>query len=348
MRFGLFIMGTRSSGCRDILDQVNHAEALGFDTVVLAERHFQHGDLLYPSPFSMAAAIAARTERIRIGLAARILPLHHPLRVAEEAATLDILSGGRLEFGATRASLDERCHQVFCSPAADSRGRFQEALDIIVQAWTRERVSFAGTYYQIADVSGLPRPVQEPHPPIQIVAVSPETTAYVGRRGYSPILPAIHSLTNLQEAARVYWRNYHGAGHNGRADRLAVNRFIYVADSDARALREMRTAFLTFVAERAPDLNAALRHKYGAAIDDCFDEFVHDFCLFGAPETVSRRIAELEQGVGVGYLLCSLNFITLDHEACLRSMELFAEEVMPRFQHSTVEHHNHVALANGR
>ena len=132
MRFGLFIMGTRGGSYDAVLEQVCEAEEIGFDRVLLAERHFDHGDLLFPSPFSFGAAVAGRTTRIRIATAARILPLAHPIHIAEDAATLDVISNGRLEFGVTRASLDERCHEAFRAPIDESRQRFEESLRIIL------------------------------------------------------------------------------------------------------------------------------------------------------------------------------------------------------------------------
>lgn len=327
-------MGTRSGSYGDILDQVVYAEELGFGTVVLGERHFRHGDLLYPSPFSMAAAFAARTTRIRIGMAARILSLDHPLHIAEDAATLDVLSGGRLDFGATRASLDEECHSVFRSPLNESRNRFKEALEVIIQAWTEEQFSYEGLYYKIPNVSVHPKPMQKPHPPISIVTVSPEALAFAAEKGYSPIIGAIRSLTELEKTAESYWKVFQEYGHNGMGVELTINRFVYVSDTDEKARREIEEPFMDFIKNRAPDLKAALITKYGGEDNFNFDLFINDFCLFGSPETVTSQINELAEKVNLSYLLCSLNFITLDHALCIKSMELFAKEVMPNFTSS--------------
>src|SRR5262245_46186922 len=202
MRFGLFIMGTRHGSYQAVLEQVCQAETLGFDTVILAERHFQHADLLFPSPLSFAAAIAARTSRIRIATAARILPLTHPIHIAEDAATLDVLSNGRLEFGVTRASLDDQAHDVFRSPLDQSRQRVEEALEILLRAWTEESFSYAGKCYQIPQISVLPKPLQKPHPPIYVVAVSPQTVAFAGRSGLCLYLPGTRSVSELRQISR--------------------------------------------------------------------------------------------------------------------------------------------------
>jgi alkanesulfonate monooxygenase SsuD/methylene tetrahydromethanopterin reductase-like flavin-dependent oxidoreductase (luciferase family) len=337
MRFVLFIMGTRSGRFVDILDQISYAEKLGFYSVLLAERHFNHGDLLFPSPLSVGAAIAARTDRIRIGTAARILPLDHPLPVAHAAATLDILSGGRLDFGATRASLDERCHQVFNSPLDESRGRFEEALEVITLAWTQDHFRYDGTYYQIDHLADLPRPVQRPHPPITLVAVTPETTTFAARKGYAAYLPALMSPPDLLARAALYAHASREAGHDRGPAALGVNRFIYVSESDSAARREIRGPFLEFLSTRAPDLKAALLMKYGTDPEGCFDRCLDDFCLFGAPSTVAGSIAEIVDRTGLSCMICSLNLITLEHDQCIRSMELFAEEVMPQFVHQPSE-----------
>jgi alkanesulfonate monooxygenase SsuD/methylene tetrahydromethanopterin reductase-like flavin-dependent oxidoreductase (luciferase family) len=330
MKFGLFIMGTKSGSYHDILDQTQHAEELGYDAVVMGERHFRHSDLLSPSPFCMAAAVAARTKRIRIGLAARILALDHPLHIAEDAATLDVLSGGRLDFGATRASIDEECHDVFRSPIEESRSRFQEALEVIVGAWTQDRFSYQGQHYCIPEVSVFPKPAQKPHPPISLVAVSAETLGFAAERGYSAVIGAIRSLPELQETVQSYWNIYRAAGHNGSRAELCINRFIYVSDTDEQARREIEAPFRAFIEERAPDLRGALVNKYGGGGQFSFERFREDFCIFGSPDTVAARIRQLRESLGMTNLLCTLNFITLDHALCLRSMELFAREVMPR------------------
>lgn len=329
MKFGLFIMGTKSSGYKDIVEQVEYAEELGFESIVLGERHFRHGDLLYPSPYSMAAAFAARTSRIRIGMAARVLSLDHPIHIAEDAATLDILSGGRLDFGVTRASLDEECHVVFQSSLNESTIRFKEALEVIVKAWTEEKFSYEGSVYKIPQVSVYPKPIQKPYPPISIVAVSPETLIFAAEKGYSVVVGAIRSICELERVYEAYRRVLHENGHNGMNAGFTVNRFIYVSDTFEKAKSEIEGPFLEFIKNRAPDLRSALIFRYGNEGNFSFDRFINDFCIIGSPETVTSRIKELTERINLSHLLCSLNYITLDHSLCVKSMELFAREVIP-------------------
>ncbi len=336
MKCGLFIMGTRTGTYHDILDQIQYAEELAFDGVWLGERHFRHSHLLYPSPFNVGAAIAAKTSRIRIGTAAKILPLDHPLHVAEDAATLDILSGGRLDLGVTRAGLDEGFHQAFHVPLEETRGRFQEALEVILQAWTTNRFSYEGKYYKIPEVSVHPKPFQKPHPPIYVVAISPETIRYAALRGYPIFIGAIQRLPDLKRTLDLYWQTYKQAGHNGTRVELPVNRFLYVAETDRKAREEVEGPFMAFIHEKAPDLKAALCQRYGEG-NLSFERFLNDFCIFGSPDTCIAKIEELKREIGLTYLLCTLNFVTMDHDRCLRSMERFAKFVMPYFKGASRE-----------
>src|SRR5262249_32803689 len=137
--------------------------------------------------------------------------------------------------------------------------------------------------------------------------------------------------------AALYAHASREAGHDRGPAALGVNRFIYVSESDHAARRAIRRPFLEFLSTRAPDLKAALFSKYGTDPEGCFDRCLEDFCLFGAPDTVAARIADLAEGTGLSCLICSLNLITLEHDRCIRSMELFADEVMPRFVQRTRE-----------
>src|SRR5262249_26261754 len=161
MRFGLFFQAPEASGhshaerYAEMLDLIALAESLGFDTAWLAELHFGGAFSLLSNPLMLVPAIAARTRRIRIGTAVTLLPLHHPLSGAEQAATADVLSGGRLEFGVGRGSIPTQFHG-FRVDVAENRARFDESLEIVRLAWTRERFSYRGTFYEVENLSVVP------------------------------------------------------------------------------------------------------------------------------------------------------------------------------------------------
>jgi alkanesulfonate monooxygenase SsuD/methylene tetrahydromethanopterin reductase-like flavin-dependent oxidoreductase (luciferase family) len=185
----------------------------------------------------------------------------------------------------------------------------------------------------VPEVSVFPKPVQRPHPPISIVAVSRERLLFAAARGYPPILGALSTPAELHDAFEAYQRAAASAGHNGGLE-PTVNRFVYVSTSDESARREMEEPFAEFIASFAPDLRAALEARYGEGPVD-YERVVEDFCLFGSPSTVTARLRELHKLVGLSRLLLTVNFPTVELGLCLRSMELFAREVMPALRSET-------------
>ena len=190
MNFGMFtdfhVRGgtTQAEAFDESFGQVIEAENLGFDTVWLAEHHFSPERAVLASPMIVASAICARTERIRIGLAVQVLPLTNPLRVAEEAATVDHISKGRFEFGIGRSGLT-RYYQGYNVQYEESRPRFLEALAIITKAWEQDQFSYAGQFHSYENVTVVPKPFQKPHPPITVAVAGEETFPLIGSMGHS-------------------------------------------------------------------------------------------------------------------------------------------------------------------
>src|SRR5262245_53058802 len=188
MEFGLFTEFEAPAGMSlatafdESMAQMKAAEDLGLDAVWLAEIHFQKDRSVLSAPLIVAAALATCTRRIKIGIAVQVLPLSHPLRLAEDVATVDHLSKGRLEFGIGRSGLPGH-YQGFNIPYGESRERFLETLAILKRAWTQERFTHEGKYFQFRDVCAMPKPYQRPHPPIRMAASTEETYPLVGRMG---------------------------------------------------------------------------------------------------------------------------------------------------------------------
>jgi alkanesulfonate monooxygenase SsuD/methylene tetrahydromethanopterin reductase-like flavin-dependent oxidoreductase (luciferase family) len=189
MKFSLFYeipcapSQSPSQRYEETLAQIELADELGFDTAWLAELHFHRPLSIMSAPLLVAAALARRTRRIRLGIAVNVLPLHHPIRCAEEAATLDVLSGGRMEFGAGRGALAMH-FEGFNIPQSEASERFLEGLEVIKKAWAEESFSFEGKYLTIDELSVVPKPVQRPHPPIRVACNSLETFQRMGQLGY--------------------------------------------------------------------------------------------------------------------------------------------------------------------
>src|SRR5581483_8716554 len=174
----------------ELLEQAELADRLGYHALWLSEIHFQPEFSLLAAPYVVLGAVSQRTRRLRLGVAVNILPVHHPLQVAEQAATLDVLSHGRLEFAMGRGHVHSRVYEGYGVERARSRALQEESLRVILAAWTEHELEYRGEYYQIPGVVVNPKPLQRPHPPIHVAATSRDSVDEAARRGYNLFLPA--------------------------------------------------------------------------------------------------------------------------------------------------------------
>ncbi len=315
----------------DSLAQVMAAEDLGYDAVWLAELHFQKERSVLSSPLVVGAAIAGRTKRVRIGFAVQVLPLIHPLRLAEDVATLDHLSKGRLDFGVGRSGLPSH-YTGFNIPYEESQERFDETLEILLRAWTEERFTYEGKYFQFHDVCAVPKPYQKPHPPLRVAATSEESYAAVGRRGL-PIFLAVRtsSISELKRYVGAYHAAWREAGHAGRGE-VGVILPVYVADSERRAREETEASAMHFYRSVGEALLTGPRLAVGERLRRMsFDEVLKDFAVYGTPERIVERLENLREALGFTQLAVWMNVGSrIPPERVLASMRLFAERVAPR------------------
>ncbi len=325
---------TEASAFEESMAEMTAAEALGFDAVWLAEIHFQKDRSVLASPLVLAAAIAQRTRRVKIGIAVQVLPLSHPLRLAEDVATVDHLSRGRLDFGVGRSGLPGH-YRGFNIPYGESRERFFETLDVLIKAWTQERFSHEGKYFQFNDVCLMPKPYQKPHPPLRIAATTRETYGMVGRMGY-PIFLAVRTtpIADLEAFIGDYHDAWRAAGHPGRGP-VGVIVPVYVADT-ATAAREQPEAstmhFFHSIGRALQEPGAAARTKDAERLlNITYDHVLDDLAVYGTPEAVTDRLLELRAALGYSSLSVWMNTGgQIPHERVLALMRLFAERVMPR------------------
>src|ERR1700751_3104611 len=250
MRFGFFDQLPCAPGYsepqryKDILAQIELGDAVGFDTVWLGEIHFIREFSILPDPLMVLAAAAQRTTRIRLGTAVTLLPLHSPIKIAEEAATADILSDGRLEFGVGRGVAYQ--YPGSGVPLEGSRERFEEALDFSLQAWTNELFSFEGKHFRARDLSVVPKPLQSPHPPLRIAANSPDTFPFSGRRKL-PIFasPLINPPDKLKQGLAIYRDTLAGTPGD-----TALAFPVHVTTSRAQARQDCEAGLMRFLRRR--------------------------------------------------------------------------------------------------
>jgi alkanesulfonate monooxygenase SsuD/methylene tetrahydromethanopterin reductase-like flavin-dependent oxidoreductase (luciferase family) len=353
MQFGTYFFFQAAPGfthedvIHNELEQMEWSEELGFDAVWLTEHHFiEYG--LAVDPATLAAAAAARTRRVRIGLAAAILPFHHPIRLAEQLALADIISRGRLDVGAGRGNrpVEFAGYRV---PQVESRERFEETVDLLLRLWTEDGVHHDGKFYTLAGVRVIPKPYQQPHPPMYQVCVSKDGIESCALRGW-PMLNSVlfGGVDQLLQNRDLYLAALEKTGRS-EADiasllsRWGVSRHIYVAESDEQAFEEARPyemwyqdSFRRFVIpERIEDAHPTLQPAFRGMAERLskvtWAGLRAETLAFGSPDTVARHIERMRE-IGVGQVLCWMNFGGLPQHKIRRSMELFAREVMPRFR----------------
>jgi alkanesulfonate monooxygenase SsuD/methylene tetrahydromethanopterin reductase-like flavin-dependent oxidoreductase (luciferase family) len=338
MEFGLFTEFEAPAGMShatafdESLAQMKAAEELGLDAVWLAEIHFQKDRSVLSSPLVVAAALAACTQRIKIGIAVQVLPLSHPLRLAEDVATVDHLSKGRLEFGIGRSGLPGH-YQGFNIPYSESRERFLETLEILTKAWTQDRFSHEGKHFQFRDVCAMPKPYQKPHPPIRMAATTEETYPLVGRMGL-PIFvaPRTISISELKGFIGGYDQGWAAAGHAGRGD-VALSMPVYVAATERQAREEAEASTMHFFraiseALKKSETRRATAERLGQIT---YADVLREQAIYGSPESVADRLLALREELRFSSLSAWMNCGSqIPHERVLTSMRLFAERVAPR------------------
>jgi alkanesulfonate monooxygenase SsuD/methylene tetrahydromethanopterin reductase-like flavin-dependent oxidoreductase (luciferase family) len=353
MRFGWLTLSLSPSPQEDAaridqqIAQIRAAEILGFDDVWLTEHYFT-GESVYNDALLFAAAVAMRTERIRIGFAVVQLPFHHPVQLAVQLALLDNLSRGRIDVGVGKGTVYNEYEFVGHGLRSDdSRARMEEAIEIIERLWRGGPVTHDGRYFQLHVPELRPRPVQ-PSLPLWRSVISPGSFEECGRLGV-PILTARLPVARIRERWAVYEAELEAGGHDAATrERLlaqsALWRNVYVADSDARAEDELSALLLRTRAHMMHvrdaynppgfTINPAMLNPWAdpATGDAEAVRYVLDTgSLFGSPARVREQVAELRDA-GVRHLLCQTGFGDMSHEQNLASMRRFGEQVMPAFR----------------
>ena len=302
------------------LERIEIMDRGGFDAVWLAEHHFTTFSVC-PSVHMLGTLAAARTRRLRIGTAVSLAALYHPLRLAEEVALLDILSGGRVNWGAGRGFAPTEFN-AFGVPPAESSERFREAVDIVLQAWTQERLTFAGKHYRFDGVEVLPKPLQRPHPPVWMAATSETAIDWAASRGFSILMDPHASMAELGTKRRRYAERLAEAGHSDAGRDIPMARLLALAPTTAEAEAVARRGAQWLVdAYAGPQHEKSLQATRSYGGKDPVQYYVEDVILHGTPRSVLDQISRLEADIGLNYLMCA----PLSRE----TFQLLADQVVP-------------------
>jgi len=342
MNFGMFTdfhvrpQMSQAQAFDESFRQVEAAEKLGMDSVWLSEHHFSPERSVLASPLVIASSIATRTQRLRIGLAVQVLPLTNPLRVAEEAATVDHISKGRFDFGVGRSGLT-RYYQGYNVPYVESRSRFQEALEIITTAWRQEQFSYTGDHFAFHNVTVVPKPYQQPHPPIRVALASAETFSMVGGMGHAIFVSANTPIPQLQERLALYRQARQDAGYTGPAD-VALRIPAYVAETAEQAYAEPEESTMHAIRYAATELiTTAANPEVAARIERTaqtpYAEILKQRVLYGTPEAVTERLQMYQEALGITGVVLEMNYGgRLPYERVINSVRLLTAKVMPHFK----------------
>jgi alkanesulfonate monooxygenase SsuD/methylene tetrahydromethanopterin reductase-like flavin-dependent oxidoreductase (luciferase family) len=332
MKFGLF-GGARakggpagdSEGYHDFIRYIVAAEELGFSSVFLVEHHFT-GFGQVSASLNLLSYLAARTEKIRLGTAVVVLPWHNPVLVAEEAATLDLLSNGRLDFGVGKGYRPYE-FSGFCIPQEEATERFDEAIDIIRKAWTSKgRFSYEGKLWRYDNIVVEPAPIQQPHPPFWLGAGSPDSVRRAARDGYNLLLDQIAPIDVIIDRVRIFREECLAIGRSYDPAMVGVTRGLQIVHNEEERKRAIltRREVLKNIGDLARGPGAERYHH----IKDDPDAFeLDDAPLLGTPEEIIARLKRLEAG-GVE------NVLFAAPGASVAGLRTFAEEIMPAFERS--------------
>jgi alkanesulfonate monooxygenase SsuD/methylene tetrahydromethanopterin reductase-like flavin-dependent oxidoreductase (luciferase family) len=342
---GIFVEERRrdtseATAFQDALQLTEAAEAWGLDGVWLGEIHFNPTRSVQSAPVALASFLAGRTRRVRIGTAVTVLPLANPLRIAEEVATVDHLSGGRFDFGVGRSG-SPRAYDVLNISYGESQARFEEALAIMKEAWKGEAFSYEGKFFRFQNTTVAPRPVQQPHPPLRMAANSPDTFGFVGRMGL-PLFVGLRDLDipELRHHLVTYRKAWRDAGHAGNGD-VCLRIPVYAAPTQKAAVEEpyenityffRRHAELTRSRLGRADTGSAERNqsKLEQVTSMTYDDILEKRVAFGTAPALVERLRAIRDDLGLSGMIAELNpGGLLDMAPMLRTLKIFTHEVMP-------------------
>lgn len=340
MKFGVGLFSMQTHGDLDYghadlyansLGHVKLAESVGFDSVWLSEHHFLE-DGYCSSPLVMAAAMAAVTERVRIGTGVLILTLHNPVRVAEDAAAVDLISNGRLDLGVAIGYRKEE-FEGFGLDMGQRPSRIEEGIEIMEKCWADGAFSFSGKRFEFSDIDVTPKPVQRPVP-IYIGAFEEPAVRRAGRLGYPLLIGPGRTVPMIMDTLGWYGDEAERHGRDPGSVEHVLLRETYVAETSEEALAggteyiiNMYRFYLTL------GVNIVIRGKKITSVDDpLFEHLAEDRFMIGTPEHCAGEVGKYARETGIRNIMCRMVFPQAPREDISRSIELFGKRVVPNFR----------------
>ena len=333
MKFGLYSSIANPPQCEhldrcidEVIAEAQLAEASGFDSCFFGEHHQDHDGFL-PSPLIVATAVAARTTRLRVGTSVILLPLHHPVHVAEDVITLDLVSKGRVILG-VGIGYQPADFRAFSVPMEDRAGRFEESIEILRRCWAGERFSFHGKHYTLEDVQIRPRPYQKPGPPLWIGASVAAAARRAGRIADGFVGTPSTGLANATHLADLYREAAHEARRPAEVIQMrdalvAASR----AEADAVYGPHVMTAYRYYWENRLAEFR-----NLSAGSEFTLDNLAPDRLILGDPQTCVRELQRWQKATGASTFLLRLRHAHSGgppHAKIMEAIRLFGERVLP-------------------
>jgi alkanesulfonate monooxygenase SsuD/methylene tetrahydromethanopterin reductase-like flavin-dependent oxidoreductase (luciferase family) len=328
----------------NFLEQAELADRLGFRGFWIAEIHCQPRFSLLSAPYVVLGAAAQITRRLRLGVAVNTLPVHHPVSLAEQAAMLDLLSGGRMDFAAGGGHPHSRAYECFGADHKSTHDIMAEGLEIIRKAWSEDTLTFNGKFFQIPEVVVNPKPVQKPLPRFYMATSSLEGVDVAARLGVNMLLP-IHTRSPEQviEFSNAYWDGLKKNGHDSKSKELGLLVPMHLAKTTEQArsraedgvmsyfktIADMRNDYTDWLIRRGDELPVRLRTAAGTLVS--FDTICSRHAVIGDSSTAVTALQDLSERTGATHFLTWFNIGSVPHSLVKESMQQFAAEVMPKF-----------------
>jgi alkanesulfonate monooxygenase SsuD/methylene tetrahydromethanopterin reductase-like flavin-dependent oxidoreductase (luciferase family) len=349
MHFGIFMEfesrqgRSQTESFREGFDLVEAADAWGLDGVWLGEMHFNPARSVLGAPIVVASSIATRTQRLRVGMAVQVLPLNNPLRIAEEAATVDQISAGRFDFGIGRSGAP-RSYDIYGVPYEESQERFLEALSIILEAWKGEPFSYHGKYYHFDNANVSPRPYQLPHPPIRMAATTEETFPRVGAMGL-PVFVGLRGMDipELRVNLQAYRKAWQEAGHAGNGNAF-LRVPVYAGVTEQGALEEPHESIMYYFTRQANLQRSSVGRVGTGPVERrqsraerlsslTYEEILHTKVAFGTATGLIDRLSQMQNELELDGIVAELDAGgQIPPERVKRSLHILTHEVMPAFK----------------
>jgi alkanesulfonate monooxygenase SsuD/methylene tetrahydromethanopterin reductase-like flavin-dependent oxidoreductase (luciferase family) len=350
MKFGIYVemqnpvkyQKSHEQVYKEVLEQIEHADKAGFSTFNTLEHHWFEEFSISANPMALYAAAAQRTKDIRFRTCSHVLPLHNPMIFAGQVAVTDILTGGRFEFAVGRGHA-----WVFPKasiPLEESRGRFNESLEILELALTKETFSYSGKYFNVENVSVVPRPIQKPYPKIYTGGASNHNYEVAGEKGWGVLITPMLPLEKVMHQLDVYRESCKKHGHKPE---IIFVQAVYLDDNGDRAREEAEEYILQFMAGNVsptkdmPSREEMIAKDFGFYASGALESLAaipyeklldEEYVWVGSPEEIKVKVEKLIAAcpdITEVSLLCT--YAGIEHWKTIRTQQLFSEKIMPYF-----------------